>query len=138
MIRQFFFSLFFFLLGVSGFLFTATHLDPLGSQQFLAVSILLVTFFVTMVPFWTGVFFFGKEVFIKQSLAQKAFKVALRRGFLIGLLLTLLGALQFLRMLGIIEGVLLLFLFLSVELVCLSSKKSESDPSLNLSQRRGE
>ena len=124
MIRQFFFSLFFFLLGVSGFLFTATKLDPLGEQQFLAVSILLITFFMAVVPFWTGIFFFGKEVFIKQSLEQKAFNIALRRGFFVGLLLTLLGALQFLRMLGIIEGVLLLFLFLSVELVCLSSRKA--------------
>ncbi|NJP03876.1 hypothetical protein HC823_01210 [Candidatus Gracilibacteria bacterium] len=125
MIRQFFFSLFFFLLGVSGFLFTLTSLDPLGSQQFLAVCILLVTFFMAMVPFWTGVFFFGKEIFIKQSLGPKAFRVALRRGALMALFLSLLAAFQFFRMLGIIEGVLLLFLFVSVELVCLSSRKDK-------------
>ncbi len=125
MIRQFFFSLFFFLLGVSGFVFTLTRLDPLGFQQFLAVCILLTTFLMAMIPFWTGVFFFGKEIFIKQSLGPKAFRVALRRGFLLAFLLTLFGVLQFLRMLGIIEGVLLLFLFVSVELVCLSSRKEE-------------
>jgi hypothetical protein len=122
MVRQFFFSLFFFLLGLGGFLFSVTHLDPLGSQQFLVVGILLITFLMMMIPFWTGIFFFGKEFFIKQSLGRIGFKIALRRGFLMGLFLTALGALQFFRMLGFLEGSLLLLFFLSIELMCLSAK----------------
>jgi hypothetical protein len=102
-----------FSLSAMVFYITIFNLDPLGSQRWTAFVSFFVSFFCGIGAFFTLVFFFGAELFSGRKLSSGAFLVAVRRGVLMSLFVTLIATLQLWRLLGLFE-VVLLAIFLSL------------------------
>ena len=111
-----------FLLSM-GILYTSIfNLNPIGAQSELA----WITFYVSLCcgvwSFFTFFFFFGAEIFSGHKLGDREFLVAVRRGFLIALLVIGFAILQYFRFLGLIEGMLWLMFLLLVEWIFLTGR----------------
>lgn len=104
-------------------MFTVTQLDPLGGQGDVAVSAFFVSLFCGVSALLTFIFFFGAEVWASHNLGVKNFRIALRRGMLMGTMVTGVAVMRMFGLLGWAQGGLLIVFLSLVELICLPSQK---------------
>ena len=110
-----------FLLSGGIFYVSIISLNPLGAQLYLAWIGFYVSLIFGIWSFANFFFFFGAELFSGHKLGDRAFLVAVRRGFLFALLILGFVVLQYFRFLGPLEA-LLWFMFLGlVEWIFLTS-----------------
>jgi hypothetical protein len=117
MFRYFFWTTLFLILSVGVFGFTLTQLDPIGSQQILALSLFLISFVGTVWTILTYICFFGVELITGKKSSEKNFQQSLRRGGLVALFCTVLLVLRLFNLLGWTEGILFGIFLLLVELI---------------------
>lgn len=99
------------------------NLDPLGEQKSIAFGSFFVSFFCGAASFFTFVFFFATELFLGKKVGTSKFLLSLRRGILVSVFFTLLLVLQFFRLSGLLEMVLLAIFLALVEWILVSAKK---------------
>jgi len=105
------------------FYITITKLDPFGEQKIVAYISFFVSFFCGLVSFFTFFCFFAHEIFVQRTLPFRYFLIALRRGFFFGVFAIFILLLQFFRLTGGIEIVLMLIFLLTLEILFLMKKK---------------
>ena len=121
MFRNFFLTFLIFLLSGVIFYTAVTSLDPLGPQNVIALSAFFISLFFGISSFCTFLFFFGAEIYQGVHLVSSDFFVAVRRGILISIFVTVMLGLQLFRFLGMFEAVLLGLFLVLVESIFLSS-----------------
>ncbi len=109
---------------LSGGIFYTTlfNLNPLGAQPYLAWLTFYISLGCGIWAFFTLFFFFAAELFTGYKLGDRQFLVAIRRGALVAIFVLGLGALQYFRFLGPIEGLLWLMFVSLVEWIFLTSR----------------
>ncbi|MBT3349606.1 hypothetical protein HN954_00870 [bacterium] len=124
MFRIFFLTLLVFFISAVALVFTVLGFDPLGTQQVIAFSAFFFSLFLVSTTFFSFVFFFGAELFFvnffRQFSEKTQFSIALRRGILMAIFISVTALLQLFRIAGVLEiGLLVLFLAV-VEMIFLS------------------
>lgn len=117
MFRYFFWTTLFLILSAGVFLFTVTQLDPLGSQNVLAIVLFFVSLIGSICTVLTYIFFFAAELGTGMNLSERYFRRALRRGFFIAFFIAILGGLRLFNLLGWTEALLLGIFIGLVELI---------------------
>ena len=117
MFRYFFWTTFIFLLSVGVLVFTLMQLDPMGPQALVALLLFFTSLLGTVFSVSTYLFFFGAELYVGRNLPIKNFQHSLRRGVLLSIFITAIVVLRLFNLLGWMEGVLLTFLMLLIELI---------------------
>jgi len=110
------------LLSAGIFYTTLFNLNPLGAQPYLAWIAFYVSLICGIWAFFTFFFFFAAELFFGHKLGDREFVPAVRRGFLVALLVIGFAILQYFRFLGPIEGLLWLMFLLLVEWIFLTGR----------------
>jgi len=126
MFRNFFLTFLIFLLSAVIFYTTVTSLDPLGPQDLIALIAFFISLFFGVGSFCTFLFFFGAEILRGMHLPSSEFFVAMRRGILVGIFVTVFLVLQLFRFLGMFEAVLLGLFLVLVEFIAERSERNES------------
>ncbi len=111
-----------FILSLGILLTILFQIDPLGEGKTLIYSALFLALFSGISSFITLLIFFGSEILSKHKLGSRHFLVALRRGILVGVFVTIAALLQLFRLWGIFEGLLLATFLVLIEYVILSAK----------------
>lgn len=123
MIKNFLLTATIFVLSSAIFYTTIQNLDPLGGQQVIAVIAFFLSVFCGIASFFTFLFFFGAELVKGKKLNTPAFLIALRRGILVAIFVTVLLVLQFFRLLSLFEATLLAIFLSLVEYIFISAKR---------------
>jgi asparagine N-glycosylation enzyme membrane subunit Stt3 len=121
MIKLFIVTFLILLVSLGIFYTSIFELNPWGSEAHIALISFFISFFCGVSAFFTFLFFFAREVFSKYKLGERSFFIAVRRGVLVAVFFTALLGLQFWRLLGPLEAVLLA-IFLSLVEYMLSSQ----------------
>jgi len=111
-----------FLLSVAVLYITVFDLDPLGDQRVLAYLSFYLSIFLCVTSFMTFIVFFASELIAGTKLGSRHFLRSVRRGIWGGLFVIFCLVLQYFRMLGLLEAVLLICFLASLEWVFLGAK----------------
>lgn len=113
-----------FLLSCAVFYVTLFDLDPLGDQQIVAYASFYLSIFLGVTSFMTFLFFFAAELFLGKKMGSRQFLRSVRRGIWVALFVVICLSLQYFRMLGILESVLLICFLAALEWVFMGAKES--------------
>lgn len=114
-----------FILSVGVFYTTIFDLNPLGTQAILAYSAFYISFFLAITSFFTFLFFFGAELFHGKKLGSRDFLRAVRRSVLVASFFSVCTVLQYFRLLGQLEAIILICFLASLEWVFMGSTNKE-------------
>lgn len=104
---------------------TLFQLDPLGPQKYIALMAFYLSIFLGVWSFCVFPFFFASEIYQGHKLGTRHFLIAVRQGLWVSLAALFCLVLQSYRLLGLIEGGLIVIFFGLLEWIFLTGKVRE-------------
>ena len=101
------------------------QLDPFGAQKYVAFMAFYLSVFLGTWSFCVFPFFFASEIYHGHKLGSRYFLISVRRAFWVALAVVFCLILQSYRLLGLLEGGLIVAFFGLLEWIFITGKARE-------------